>query len=155
MLKSREVLSDCKHALNLLEKESCPETFRVLWVAAITLVRTVGDVLDKVDAKREDRTSKTVAAAYPNWKLNRPSNSIFWDFIREERNQVVHEYEIGFFPGPVDLMSGGDLYTLGEHLFCPIIDGPFAGGGCRDILQQAITWWEHQLGEIERRVQSV
>jgi hypothetical protein len=30
-------------------------------------------------------------------------------------------------------------------------DGAFAGEDCRDILEQAITWWESQLNRALRR----
>ena len=73
--------------------------------------------------------------AYASWKSDRQSNAIFWDFIEEERNQVLKQYEIGFFAGPVDIVADGQAYTIGEHLFCPITDGPFAGEDCRDILE--------------------
>ena len=88
----------------------------------------------------------------PPWKAEKQGNAIFWDFIEEERNQVLKQYEVGFFAGPVDVVAGGELHTLDDHLFCPITDGTFAGGDCRDVLEQAIEWWERQLAAIESAV---
>ena len=146
---ARRVLADCKHAHELLEDESQPDSFRVLWVAGIALARAVGHVLQKVDAEADDAVNAAVASAYSAWKADRSRNQIFWDFIEEERNQVLKQYEVGFFAGPVDVVAGGELHTLDDHVFCPITDGPFAGEDCRDVLEQAIGWWEQQLASIE------
>lgn len=148
-MKAREVLADCKHALDLLQDESDPNTFRVLWVAGIALARAVGHVLQKVDGESDNHLKQAVASAYTSWKANRASNSIFWDFIEEERNQVLKQYEIGFFGGPVDVLAESELHTLDDNLFCPLADGAFAGEDCRDVLEQAINWWELQLAEIK------
>ena len=150
--KARSVLADCKHALDLLQDELRPDTFRLLWVAGIALARAVGHVLQKVDGEHDDAVKRAVAAAYASWKAEKQGNAIFWDFIEEERNQVLKQYEVGFFAGPVDVVAGGELHTLDDHLFCPITDGTFAGEDCRDVLEQAIEWWERQLAAIESAV---
>ena len=118
VLKAQSVLADCKHALDLLQKESQPDSFRVLWVAGIALARAVGHVLKNVDSEKDDVTKMAVASAYTSWKANKPSNAIFWEFIEEERNQVLKQYEVGFFAGPVDVVAGGEIHALDDHLFC-------------------------------------
>jgi len=148
VLNAQRVLADYKHALELLQEESHPDSFRVFWVAEISLVRAVGHVLQKVDG-RDEVVKAAVASAYASWKADRSGNAIFWDFIEGERNQVLKQYEIGFFAGPVDVVAGGQVHSLDDHLFCPITDGPFAGEDCRDILEQAIGWWEQQLAAVE------
>jgi hypothetical protein len=152
VLNARSVLADCKHALELLQEESDPASFRVLWVAGIALARAVGHVLQKVDG-RDEGVKAAVASAYASWKADRSGNAIFWGFIEEERNQVLKQYEIGFFAGPVDVVAGGQVQSLDGHLFCPITDGPFAGEDCRDILERAISWWEQQLAAVEAEAQ--
>jgi len=151
---ARRVLADCKHALDLLQGESQPASFRVLWVAGIALARAVGHVLRKVDGKQEDAVGAAIKSAYESWQTDRSGNAIFWNFIQEERNQVLKQYEIGFFAGPVDVVAGGEIHTLDDHLFCPMTDGSYAGEDCRDILEQAIQWWEQQLAAIEAAAQA-
>ena len=146
---ARNVLADCRHALHLLQDEVRPDTFRVLWVAAVSLARAVGHVLQKVDAEQNDAVKRAATSAYGAWKTDKPGNAIFWDFIEEERNRVLKQYEAGFFSGSVDVLAGGEIHSLDENLFCPITDGRFAGEDCRDILEQAIEWWERQVSEIE------
>lgn len=146
---ARKVLSDCRHVLEMLQEESRPASFRVLWVAGIALARAVGHVLQKVDSKQDSAVRAAVGKAYASWKAEKSSNAIFWDFIEEERNQVLKQYEVGFFAGPIDIVADGQLHTLDDHLFCPLTYGPFAGEDCRDILEQAIEWWDQQLAAIE------
>jgi hypothetical protein len=153
MLKAHEVLDDCEVAFRLLDDEERPEVFRVLWVAGISLARAVGHVLHKVDAERDSATKRAVEAAYGVWQLDRSSNTIFWDFIEEERNQVLKQYSIGFSPGPVSVLVGTEAVTIGDHLFCPITDGTYAGEDCRDVLQEAIEWWRRQLSQIEQAIE--
>ena len=95
-----------------------------------------------------------MASAYAAWKADQHANAIFWDFIEEERNQILKKYEFGFLNGPIEVVTGGEHHTISEQLFCPIADGTFAGEDCRDILQQAIAWWENQLNSIEATVQT-
>ena len=148
-LKARSVLADCRNALDLLQDETRPEVFRLYWVAAVALARAVGHVLHRVDGEDDATIRQAAASAYAGWKADKQGNAIFWDFIEQERNQILKEYEVGFFAGPIDVVAGGALYSLDQHLFCPIADGEFAGEDCRDILDQAIAWWESQLDRIE------
>jgi len=147
--KARSVLEDCKHSLALLEDEIRPDSFRVLWVAGVALARAVGHVLQKVDAARPGPLKTAVDKAYAARKDDRDANAIFWEFIEEERNRVLKQYEVGFFAGPVELVAEGELHVLDENVFCPIADGRFAGEDCRDLLAEAIKWWEQQLARIE------
>lgn len=152
--KARMVLEDCTHAHALLEDEANPNTFRVLWVAGIALARAVGHVLHKVDANENQIVRNAVSEAFNSWKIHKEENAIFWHFIEDERNQVLKQYKVGFDPGPVKLIAERDkvpigVYKVGDNIFCPIIEGPFSGEDCRDILKEAIDWWERQLSLIE------
>lgn len=64
---------------------------------------------------------------------------------------MLKEYEIGFLSGPIGVLAQaeGKVYELDENLFCPIVDGRYAGEDCRDVLATAIAWWEKQLDLIE------
>jgi len=148
-LKARIVLADCRNALDLLQDETRPEVFRLYWVAGVALARAVGHVLQKIDGENEPRIERAVGSAYAAWKADKQANAIFRNFIEQERNQILKDYEVGFLAGPIDVVAGGALHSLDEQLYCPIADGVFAGEDCRDILDQAIKWWESQLDRIE------
>lgn len=143
------VLADCKHACDLLEDESRPETFRVLWVAGIALARAVGHVLQKVDGETDKATMEAVQRAYKRWKSEEQSNAIFREFIEEERNLILKEYEIRYHDGPTTLLAEAELFTLDEDLYRPVLEGTYVGEDCRDVLRAAIEWWEVQLKAIE------
>ena len=149
MLKAREVLRDCRHALNLLQVEEDPDTFRVLWVSATALCRAVGHVLHKVDGKRNRKLGSTVADAYRSWQADRSRHAVFWEFIENERNQVLKQYELGFLPGTVAVAVDGEVFQLGDTLFSPMSAGPYAWEDCRDVLAEAVEWWQVQLNQVE------
>jgi len=133
-----------------MELEEDPKAFRVLWVASLTLLRSIGHVLQKIDGKSSPEMGDLVAQHYDYLKAQRDRPSIFWDFIEAERNMLLKEYEIGFLAGeiPVITEQDGKVFTIGDHLFCPMITGPFEGMDCRDLINEAIEWWEIQLGWV-------
>lgn len=148
---ARKVLADCKAAHELLETENNAVRFRLLWVSGVALLRSVGHTLQKVDSKRDPWTKEAIEEAWKRWKTDREAHAIFWMFIRDERNNILKEYKFGFLSGPIDVLvaPGNESFTLDEELFCPISDGRFAGGDCRDVLAEGITWWERELSAIE------
>lgn len=95
------------------------------------MARAVGHVLHKVDGEHDATIERAVASAYAAWKADKQANAIFWDFIEQERNQILKEDEVGFLPGPIDVVVGAELHTLDDLLFCPISDGVFAVDGPR------------------------
>ncbi len=150
-ITARKVLEDCKSAHALLEDETDGIRFRLFWVAGIALLRAVGHVLKKVDAANDQELSAIINCIYHEWKQEKDKNAIFWEFIDNERNNLLKEYEVGFLAGPVDLcvIPEGAIFTLDENLFCQIAVGRYAGEDCRDILSEGIDWWERQLSAIE------
>ncbi len=148
---ARKVLADCMTAHDLLDIESDAARFRVLWVSGVALLRSVGHVLQKVDAKQTPKIAEAVNAAWRRWNADKETNAIFWEFIEEERNNILKEYEFGFLSGPIDVLVTPDneLFVLDDYLFCPIAGGRFSGEDCRDILADAIAWWERELSTID------
>ena len=150
---ARKVLADCKAAHELLEMECDAARFRLMWVAGVALLRTVGHVLEKVDSRRDPKTAVAARAAWERWKADKEANAIFWEFIEEERNNILKEYEFGFLSGPIGVLvtPGHDLLSLDGNLFCPLAEGRFSGEDCRDVLAEGIKWWEKELRQIESR----
>jgi hypothetical protein len=161
--RSRIVLSDCELALEFLEQATTEEIWRVHWFAAIGLVRTVGDVLHKVDGQNPTLKLK-IARAYQAWKADRKQHSIFWDFIKDQRDKLIHEYESDVHPlekvpvavefHVVSLEDGSkhtvrDVMELDENIYRPMLDGPWEGDDARDVLRDAIDWWKTELDKID------
>lgn len=150
-LTARTVLNDCKSAHALLEDESDRTRFRLFWVAGVALLRAVGHVLQKVDTEQSSALKAAIGRAYAEWKRDKEANAVFWEFIENERNNILKEYEIGFLAGPIDVIvqPNAESFPLDGNLFCPIAEGRYAGEDGRDVMADAITWWEQQLSVIE------
>jgi hypothetical protein len=149
---ARIALADLRQAHAMLELEVDSVRFRVIWIAAISLTRAIGHILEKIDSQTSVQMKDAVSSIYTEWKKQRVKNKIFFDFIKPERDLVLKEYEFGFLSEPVNLVDikMGDLYMLDENLFCPISTKSFLGEDCRDVLAMSIYWWELQLDEIDR-----
>ncbi len=152
-MRARIVLDDCRIVLDSLDSATDERSFRIHWVALVTLLRAVGHVLEKVDATNDARLRRAVNAKWTEWKTNRDENRIFWDFVEAERNSVLKTYEANYHPGDVDIVvtsgSNSELFVLDEAIFQPMLDGLYAGEDARDVAQEALAWWERQLAEIE------
>jgi hypothetical protein len=148
---ARKVLADSRTVHDLLETESDAARFRVLWVSGVALLRSVGHVLQKVDSKHSPMVAKAIDDAWKRWKADGEANAIFFEFIEEGRNNILKEYEFGFLSGPVEvLVTPSDrLFTLEDNLYCPVSGGRFDGEDCRDVMAEAIAWWERELSLID------
>lgn len=162
---AREVIEDCRIALALLEEEKDYRRWRVHWTAAVALVRAVGHVLDKVDGK--DPVRKRISKEFfQRWKTD-PEHEIFTKFIEHERNNLLKEYASDTYPlkdvsilmqrhvvplGGGEPMVLSDVANIGENIYRPLLGGPWDGIDCRDVLGEAIRWWENQLTAIDREV---
>lgn len=148
---ARKALRDLQVAHKLLEAEESAERFRVHWIAAVALCRAVGHVLQKIDSNASPKLKNAISQIYATWKTKPEVHYIFFEFIEDERNAVLKEYEFGFLSGPVDLvvLPSGFTSTLEDNMFCPLSSGRFAGEDCRDVLELAINWWQAQLSQID------
>lgn len=165
--RAREVLGDCRVALSLLETETDMQRWRVHWAAAVALVRAVGHVLEKVDGS-DPAVKEAAALAFKCWKSADPEHDIFRDFIELERNNLLKEYRSAVHPletvaiaveVSLSPVNGGDPQTMthvaeiGENIYRPMLDGPWEGHDAREVLTEAIEWWERQLTSIDRAVE--
>lgn len=149
---ARKVLNDCRHAHELLELEENESKFRLLWVSCSSLLRAVGHVLHKVDAKTNPELKIAIADWWEKLTNDKSQHPIFFEFIERERNNILKEYELGMFSGEIDVLisTTGETFTLAETAFCPMSYGTFEGKDCRDIALQAIEWWDTQIDIIEK-----
>jgi hypothetical protein len=163
---AREVLADCHVALAMLEDETDLQRWRVLWAGAVALTRAVGHVLDKVDGTDPD-IKRAAGDAYRRWKGPSLQHEIFREFIDHERNNILKEYKFSHHPlHEVDMVlmqtlqypeTGqqvqlGDVVSIGDNIYRPLLDGPWEGNDARDVLSEALEWWDVELKEIEDSV---
>jgi hypothetical protein len=161
---AREVLADCEIALEMLEAEQDMARWRVHWAGALALVRAVGHVLHKVDGAAPD-VRQQVDAAYKRWKSQKAKNAVFWEFIEDERNNIMKEYRFNLHPlDHVDVAvmmtvrhpETGELsqvpqvVPIGENIYRPVLDGYSEGNDARDVYREALDWWATELATIDR-----
>lgn len=156
---ARIVLEDCRGALADLREGVQGGEWRRRWIAAVTLLRVVGHVLDKVDGRREPRLKAAIYSAHQRVTQSKPDPVIFWDFIDGTRNAILKEYCIRAGQG-VTVRPGrltwdratGELDSLssGPTTFSYTInEGAFAGRDQREVIAEAIEWWERYLDRVD------
>jgi len=163
-IAAREVLSDCRLALDMLQMESDPNRWRVLWAGAAALIRAVGHVLLNVDQPSDPRVAKAGIAAHKRWTSGDLSHSIYRDFIKNERDNILKEYRSNVHPlEKVDVLvrltlqnpkTGeikyiDEIQVLDENLFRPLVEGYGEGEDARDAYQEALDWWDRELTRID------
>ncbi len=164
---ARRVLDDCRVALAMLEEEKDLQKWRIIWVSAVALLRTVGHVLDKVDG--DDPRVRTVARTLFNkWKGNDPTDEIFREFIEKERNFILKEYQVNIHPldevpvlisarlasveGAPRNLSASFTDMFPDNIYRPVLEGSYEGDDARDVYTVALDWWVEQLRSVDMKV---
>ena len=112
---------------------------------AVVLLRTVGYVLGRIACEN----TKYKAAIKNEWaELNKskPDPPIFWEFVDKVRNNIVHEYIIHAEQGAT-VFIGQNKPTENHYT---INDGYYKGYDQRDLLKEAIEWWEAYIDRIDQ-----
>lgn len=156
---ARLVLSDAELVRNRLEDECDEREWRLDWALAVVLLRTVGDVLHKVDGAANPQVKRASRELYKSWG-DGEENAIFRHFIKQERDSIVHEYRTAMSEGAIAIIDVAAALSkepvilddlIEENLFRPMNDGPYAGQDGRDLIDDALEWWRVQLDEIDRK----
>ena len=155
MLLAHEVLNDCRIVHQMLEDEEDVERMRALWAGGIALLRAVGHILEKVDGA-DPVVGEIIAERYRDWKSNRKKYAVFWEFIEQERNNILKTYQFSssfqdkiplVVPVPIQNPETGkmdlthELYELDGDLYCPIEYGFGTNEDIRDVYLEAVEWW--------------
>lgn len=146
---------------------------RVIYVAAVSLLRSVGHVLHKVDCRSFPEIRLEVDQRFRRWKRGEGKDLIFTEFIEKERNLVLKEYspnwdprnevELKFRPIPIGKQRSDKSRLLTEAIASRLEgrsirailmpEGPFAGWGFDELLHEAAGWWSRELTEIEKHLE--
>lgn len=158
-MKAEELLDVARRAYSMLEDEEDENRFRILWIACVTILRSIGHILDKVDSKDPAYTSP-IKMWWKGINQAKEENRIFFEFIERERNFAIKEYRLDYADssqfglGCED--SDGKITMFDEaslgNLYMPMTDGPYEGEDCRDIVRSAIEWWDKQVELIKANV---
>jgi hypothetical protein len=159
---AREVLADCRGALEELTDGVQGPTWRRRWITSVVLLRAVGHVLEKVDGARSPNHKEAISHWWLGIKSTRPNPAIFWRFIEEERNTIAKEYQTNAGQGVTVQLSGIELnLSTGEQKADPprppmyhytMNAGHFKDRDQRELLREAIQWWEAELDGIDSKL---
>ncbi len=164
---ARIVLGDCREALRELEADPSGQTWRIRWVAVLALLRTVREVLIKVDGNGKPELKVETDKFWQRMGDTKPKPSIYWEFIRDDANSILHEYKFTAVQSvtsqPLGEGAPTTVSTSAQSSVTLRIEdrivkrtylmkaGPFKGRDQRKVVRQAIEWWEEQITEIESR----
>ena len=154
--QARVVLRDCEFALRDLRSGANPPQWRTRWVATVACLRAVGHVLQKVDGPTSPDISMAINRAWADLNAKKPEPRIFWDFIEQERNNVVKAYQraakqnVTIDAGTVVASGAGVQVVRPKIMFHHVMDGGyFHGHDPRDLVAKAIEWWRAYLDKID------
>jgi hypothetical protein len=174
-IKAREILGYCLIGLEELNSHPRASWF-ILWAGILGLLSTVQDALKKDADKRIrkaqvrwfDLMKQENAAAGRGKNVQRDGDkwepTIFWQFIRRDRNLLLHEFrsivsmsasqEVTLFG--IRQSPAGDIPVFPVHQPAPLTysytmsSPPYAGRDARNVVKEAIQWWEEQINQIEK-----
>jgi hypothetical protein len=158
MSRAREVLADCELALADFEAAGPTPYWRTRWAGLVALLRCVGHVLHKVDTEQSSDLKKAVATRWDALKNSKPEPRIYWEFIDEERNNILKAYEFGarmnttVRPGTTHLSLSGDSSQgpSGATTYESFIrSGTFGGRDAVEVCREAIAFWRTFLDSVE------
>jgi hypothetical protein len=162
--KAREALEWCRYGHRKMRSNPTmgPDwvlDWVLIWAGTIALLRAVGHVLVNEDAESDARVKEAQRAWWDTLKATKPNPSIFWEFIERDRNLLLKGAELTVEPSATVFVSGGAIPLHAPRPPPPpppiynykMKSGRFAGQDPRDLVRDAIEWWEKQLDDIERK----
>jgi len=156
--KAFDALNDAEFTLDLLEEcEGDKRHFRILFVACMTLLKTVGQVL--VSKNVDPQIKKISEDFFREQKNNKNEHKIYFEFIDRERGLIVHEYNTNLEENDIEIVYKNGVnystFNFGD-LYRPLVnDNIFNGQDVRDLIKEAIEWWKVQLNSIKNKAEEL
>src|SRR4051794_37275513 len=163
---AKQVLSRCEYFRDRLRENPTGVAFLAQFSGCLALLRSVGHVLQKVDAV----SSRTLGANQAKWwadlNASHSEPKIFWRFIEEDRNLILKESDIRAGQSVTVVLTGVEApglvagekpepkamltKTMPEASYSYHMNrGDFTGRDPRDLIDEAIAWWHEQISKIE------
>lgn len=158
-LSSYRALSDGRSGIRQLEEALTSSGFyvsdwKVSWVGTCALLRSAIDLF-RADAKSclVPNIKRTIIAEWHGIKKNEDQHAVFWKFLRNERDNILHQYEWRAYEAwmkrdgtlrdqPPTLLGG----TSDDA--CPTLlmrGGPFHGRNSIELLKESADWVEARI----------
>lgn len=164
-LSSYRALSDGRNGLRHLNDQIKQATFllsewKVIWIGTCAVLRSAIDLF-QVDAKSclSPAIRDEIAAEWKAIKDHKEDHSIFWDFLRQERDNIIHEYQWRAYEAwmkPDGTFHDGGLTLLAlagddAKLVLMMRGGRFEGRNSLELLTEGADWVEARIfGAIRR-----
>jgi hypothetical protein len=127
----------------------------------MTLLRAVGHVLHKVGGASSPEARQVIEAA--NAALKKARTPIFFDFIEDERNQILKTYQFSVGGNVTIGTPGGHSHLVEPLLYVekqrpvptsrfeirPLLKGAFARRDPLEVLDEAVAFWRAHLDAID------
>lgn len=166
MLSSFRALTDGRAGITHLEKMLTEESFlfsewRIIWTGVCTTLRTSIDLF-KLDARSclNVELRNEIRDEWRLIKFNYDEHIIYWEFIKKERDNIVHEYRWSAYEAWLE--PDGTVQappTILGRLLAPsdakrvllMRQGNYAGEDSLTLLSQAADWVEARIYAAIRR----
>lgn len=164
-LSSYRALSDGRGGISELEQRLDKSNlflseWKVIWIGTCTILRSAIDLF-KIDAKSclAPRIREEISAEWKAIKEQKEEHAIFWDFLKQERDNVIHEYqwrsyEAWIKPDGTFRAPRLSLLMIDDDGARPILlmnNGPYQGRNSLELLIEAADWVEARIfGAIRR-----
>ncbi|MDX1486051.1 MAG: hypothetical protein R3229_16390 [Alphaproteobacteria bacterium] len=164
-LTSYRALSDGKIGVRHLDEFLKSERFglsdwKVIWIGTCALLRTSIELL-QADTKSciSDRLREEIGAEWRLIKKNKEEHQIFWQFLRRERNNILHEYEWAAYEMWMDQEGATrpaemGLLSIRPEDVDPVLimrGGPYRDQNSLDLLKESAAWAEDRIFSAIRR----
>jgi len=164
-LTAHRALSDGKTGIRQLEEHLGSTNillseWKVIWIGACALLRT-SISLFTVDAKSciNRRIREEIRMEWASIKERRDEHPIYWEFLRKERNNIIHEYNWAAYevwmeqdgtirPARISLLS---LRPQDVSSVLIMRDGRYKNCNSLDLLKESAEWVESRIFEAIRR----
>ncbi|CDZ37669.1 Hypothetical protein NGAL_HAMBI1145_39850 [Neorhizobium galegae bv. officinalis] len=158
-LNSYRALSDARSGIRHLEDYLRDASFllsewKVIWIGSCTILRTCIDLF-QVDARSciNADLRQAVAAEWASIKLHKDQHPIFWEFLRKERDNIIHEYEWAAYEAW--LKDDGSVVRPTLALFADrpedvrtvlmMRGGMYTGRNSLELLREGADWVEERI----------
>lgn len=164
-LSAYRALSDGRRGIRHLDDQVKQATFllsewKVIWIGTCAVLRTAIDLF-QVDAKSclSPAIRHEIANEWKAIKDHREDHAIFWEFLRQERNNIIHEYQWRAYEAWIK--ADGTVHNGGLSLLALAGDdaklvllmrgGRFEGRNSLELLMEGADWVEARIfGAIRR-----
>ena len=165
-LNSYRALSDGRRAIGMLEKHVEESSlllsdWKIHWIAGCTLLRSAIDLFKQDQFSCMDkRIREEFKSEWNTIGNNREEHSIFWNFLKKERDSIIHQYEWPAYEVWLDdrsnshrpaRMSIADLRLEGERNALLMRSGMYKGRDSVELLNESALWVECRIqAAVER-----